>query len=81
MLLLGMVLEQSRAAKQARLYSATSLVADLDNTLVEGNVAEGMGKYFLKDELRRLHLPHVWLGMTNYSKVKQRAEAEAASAQ
>lgn len=55
------------------------LVADLDGTLVDGRVAQGMGKYFLFDELKRLHLPHVLLGLANYRKVKEaarRGEAE-----
>lgn len=57
----------------------THLVADLDSTLVKGRIAQGQGKYFLWDEAKRLHLPHVLLGATNYRKVKEmarRGEAE-----
>jgi phosphoserine phosphatase len=43
--------------------------------LVDGRVAEGMGVYFLKDELKRGHLNHVWLGIKNYGNVKKAARA------
>lgn len=56
------------------LKECKSAVYDLDNTLVEGRVAQGMGKRFLASELGRFHLRHVWLGITNYGKVKRIAE-------
>ena len=51
------------------LQECDGIVADLDGTLVKGRVAEGMGKKFLKSELRRLHLRHAWSGLRNYKKV------------
>lgn len=49
-------------------------VADLDGTLVRGRVAQGQGKYFLQAEAKRLHLPHVLLGLANYGKAKKAVE-------
>lgn len=49
------------------------LVADLDGSLIRGKVASGMGRYFLVDEAKRLHLPHVWSGWRNYKRVKESA--------
>ncbi len=58
------------------LKGCKAAVYDLDNTLVDGRVADGMGKKFLSSELCRLHLNHVWLGARNYSTVKRIAEEQ-----
>ena len=69
------VLAREIAAASFDLDKYSNVVADLDGTLVDGRIAQGQGKYFLKDELKRGHIHHVVLGLTNYSNVKKAAEA------
>ncbi|MFH0949267.1 MAG: HAD hydrolase family protein [Candidatus Aenigmatarchaeota archaeon] len=59
-----------------QLYDCDCTVYDLDNTLVEGRVADGVGKSFLKSELFRGHIHHVILGAKNYKKVLEIAEKD-----
>ncbi len=44
-------------------------VYDLDKTLVDGRVAQGIGKRFIMKELKRWHLHHVYSGLSNYNEV------------
>ena len=40
-----------------------AIIVDGDNTLWKGRVSEGIGKSFLMNELKRLHIKHVVNGI------------------
>ncbi|GEM_PF-6344253 len=62
------------------LYKCEGAVYNLDKTLVDGRVAEGVGKQFLISELFQGHLGHIWLGAKNYGEVNRLAKEQGHTA-
>jgi len=62
------------------LQECEAAVLDLDKCLVDGRVAQGIGKQFLFREFKRGHLHHVYRGLANYKKVLQITEEQGEAA-